>query len=179
MITMKPPAPHRPRSVHPRPGTSPAGSLLVTWLADGAEVSDGSDDGDPGNPTVNFRGEKRTNATHQSITDPESRLYRKAAGQQGRLCHSAHALMENRNGLLVDVSVASAQDYTEREEALRMVRRTRARQPVKVSTLGADARYDGGPFGQEHRRATARPACGALEEPASAYLSLHQLTGTQ
>jgi len=110
------------------------------------KVSDGADDDDPGNPTVNFRGEKRSNATHQSITDPEARLYRKAAGQQSRLCHSAHALMENRNGLLVDVSVAPANGYSEREEALRMVRRTRETQGVRVSTLGADAGYDAGPF---------------------------------
>jgi transposase len=115
---------------------------------DGAveKVSDGSDDGDPGNPTVNFRGEKRTNATHQSITDPEARLYRKAAGQASRLCHSAHALMENRNGLLIDVSVAAADGHAERKEALGMVRRTRERHEVKVSTLGADAGYDAGPF---------------------------------
>lgn len=124
------------------------GSMKSFRRRDGAQekVSDGSDDGDPGNPTVNFRGEKRTNATHQSITDPEARLYRKAAGQPSRLCHTAHALMENRNGLLVDVSVAPANGYAEREEALRMVRRTRARQQVKVSTLGADAGYDAGPF---------------------------------
>jgi len=124
------------------------GSMKSFRRRDGADqkVSDGSDDGDPGNPTVNFRGEKRTNATHQSITDPQARLYRKAAGQQSRLCHSAHALMENRNGLLVDVSVAPANGYAEREEALRMVRRTRERQEVKVSTLGADAGYDAGPF---------------------------------
>ncbi len=124
------------------------GSMKSFRRKDGTDqkVSDGSDDGDPGNPTVNFRGEKRTNATHQSITDPQARLYRKAAGQQSRLCHSAHALMENRNGLLVDVSVAEANGYAEREEALRMVRRTRARQQVRVSTLGADAGYDAGPF---------------------------------
>lgn len=124
------------------------GSMKSFRPRDGAQekVSDGSDDGDSGNPTVNFRGEKRTNATHQSITDPESRLYRKAAGQPSRLCHTVHALMENRNGLLVDVSVAAANGYAEREEALRMVRRTRARQQVKVSTLGADAGYDAGPF---------------------------------
>lgn len=124
------------------------GSMKSFRRRDGAEqkVSDGSDDGDPGNPTINFRGEKRTNATHQSITDPEARLYRKAAGQASRLCHSAHALMENRNGLLVDVAVAPANGYAEREEALRMVRRTRERQQVRISTLGADAGYDAGPF---------------------------------
>ena len=91
------------------------GSMKSFRRKDGAQekVSDGSDDGDPGNPPVNFRGEKRTNATHQSITDPQARLYRKAAGQPSRLCHTAHALMENRNGLLVDISVAAANGYAE------------------------------------------------------------------
>lgn len=110
------------------------------------KVSDGSDDNDPGNPTVNFRGEKRSNATHQSITDPEARLYRKAAGQASQLCHSAHALMENRNGLLIDISVARADGYAEREEALDLVRRARKTHPVAVKTLGADAGYDAGAF---------------------------------
>jgi transposase len=124
------------------------GSMKSFRRKDAADqkVSDGADDDDPGNPTVNFRGEKRSNATHQSITDPEARLYRKAAGQQSRLCHSAHALMENRNGLLVDVSVAPANGFSERDEAIRMVRRTRKKQGVKVTTLGADAGYDAGPF---------------------------------
>lgn len=110
------------------------------------KVSDGSDDGDPGNPTVNFRGEKRSNATHQSLTDPEARLYRKAAGQPSRLCHSAHALMENRNGLLIDISVAQADGHAERTEALAMIERTRERQKVRIRTLGMDAGYDAGPF---------------------------------
>ena len=124
------------------------GSMKSFRRKDGTDqkVSDGSDDSDPGNPTVNFRGEKRTNATHQSITDPQARLYRKAAGQASRLCHSAHALMENRKGLLIDISVAAADGHAEREEALRMVRRTRERQQVRVRTLGADAGYDAGPF---------------------------------
>jgi transposase len=124
------------------------GSMKSFRKKDGVakKVSDGSDDSDPGNPTVNFRGEKRSNETHQSLTDAEARLYRNAAGQQSRLCHSAHALMENRNGLLVDISVAQADGHAERTEALAMVRRTRERQKVKIRTLGMDAGYDAGPF---------------------------------
>jgi transposase len=110
------------------------------------KVSDGSEDGDAGNPTVNFRGEKRSNQTHESLTDPEARLYRKADGQPSRLCHSAHALMENRNGLLIDVSVAQADGHAERAEALAMVKRTRERQKVRIRTLGMDAGYDAGAF---------------------------------
>ena len=61
---------------------------------------------DPGNPVVDFRGEKRSNETHQSRTDPESELARKAPGQPSRLAFSGHALMESRNGLLVDLLIA-------------------------------------------------------------------------
>lgn len=95
--------------------------------------------GDPGNPSVNFRGEKRSNATHCSTTDPESRLMRKANGQQARLCFSAHALMENRNGLLVDLKVGIG--YVEREAAIEMLER-QARKRIRPRTLGADRGYD-------------------------------------
>ena len=57
---------------------------------------------DPGNPAVNFRGERRANATHQSTTDPEARLAKKGAGKEAKLCYSANALMENRNPILID-----------------------------------------------------------------------------
>jgi hypothetical protein len=57
---------------------------------------------DPGNPSVDFRGERRTNATHASITDPDACLYKKAKGQEAKLCYVGHILMENRHGLVVD-----------------------------------------------------------------------------
>jgi len=57
-----------------------------------------------GIPTVNFHGERRSNATHQSTTDPEAKLAKKGAGKEAKLCHSANALMENRHALLVDWS---------------------------------------------------------------------------
>ena len=63
---------------------------------------------DTGNPTVNFRGERRSNTTHQSTTDPEARLARKGAGKEARLCYSANALMENRNTILLDFQVEPA-----------------------------------------------------------------------
>jgi transposase len=86
---------------------------------------------DPGNPTVNFHGEQRTNATHWSLTDLDALLTRKGAGKEAKLAFSLNVLMENRHGLCVDVSVARATGTAEREEALRMVRRQRAhgRQP--------------------------------------------------
>jgi len=76
---------------------------------------------DPSNPTVNFHGEKRGNETHVSTTDPEARLARKGHGKEAKLCFSAHALMENRNGLLVDLRVDHATGTAERENALAML----------------------------------------------------------
>jgi transposase len=109
-------------------------------------VSEGSDDDDGGNPTVNFRGEKRKNDTHQSVVDPEARLYRKSYGVGAKLCHGAHVLMENRHGLVVDVSVSEANGRSERTEALRLVRRAKRRHGLRMRTLGADKGYAAGPF---------------------------------
>lgn len=74
---------------------------------------------DPGNPSVDFRGERRTNATHASTTDPEARLYKKAEGQEAKLCFLGHVLMENRNGLVVQATVTPA--TAERDAALALV----------------------------------------------------------
>ena len=74
---------------------------------------------DPGNPTVNFHGERRSNATHQSTTDPEAKLAKKGAGKEAKLCYSANALMENRNGLLIEFVVEPADGYAERKSARR------------------------------------------------------------
>ena len=114
--------------------------------SEAARVSDGSDDDDQGNPTVNFRGEKRSNRTHRSLTDPEARLARKSKGVGSQLAHAAHVLMENRNGLVVDVSVSEANGRAERQEALTLVRRTRRRHRLRLKTLGADKGYAAGAF---------------------------------
>ncbi|TMB17609.1 MAG: IS5 family transposase [Deltaproteobacteria bacterium] len=76
---------------------------------------------DKGNPTVNFHGEKRSNQTHESKTDPDSRLARKGAGKEAKLSYAQHALMENRNGLLVELLVTQASGTAEREAALEMM----------------------------------------------------------
>ena len=94
---------------------------------------------DPGNPTVNFRGEKRSNATHQSTTDPQARLYRKSQGHEARLAYLGHALMENRNGLVVDTRVTRATGRAERETALAMLEAVPGSRRL---TLGADKGYD-------------------------------------
>ncbi len=98
-------------------------------------------DGDPGNPTVDFRGEKRSNTTHVSTTDPESRLMRKSLGQQSKLSYAAHALMENRQGLLIDFQVTPATRRSEWEAAKKMLSR-QAQKRIKPKTLGGDKGYD-------------------------------------
>jgi hypothetical protein len=86
------------------------GTLIEAWASlksfrrKSAESSKRSDD-DPGNPSVNFHGERRSNETHQSTTDPEALLARKGKGKEAKLCYSANALAENRNFLLVDFQV--------------------------------------------------------------------------
>jgi transposase len=123
------------------------GTLIEAWASlksfrpKGEKPSDRPTDGDPGNPTVDFHGEKRRNATHQSTTDPESRLMRKAKGKEARLSFGAHALMENRHGLLVDLQVTPATGTAETEAAETMLKR-QGRRGVKPKTLGGDKGYD-------------------------------------
>jgi transposase len=110
------------------------------------KVSDGADDDDPGNPTVNFRNEKRGNKTHRSLVDPEARLARKGEGKPAMLSHSAHVLMENRHGLCLAVAVDQADGYAERVQCDAMLDHVRRRHGLKPKTLGADAGYRDGCF---------------------------------
>jgi hypothetical protein len=73
------------------------------------------------NAEVDFHGQKRSNETHASRTDPEARLYRKGPGKEAKLCFMGHALMENRNGLVVDACLTEADGHAEREAALAMI----------------------------------------------------------
>ncbi len=98
------------------------------------------------NPSVNFRGERRRNETHRSTTDPEARLARKGKGQPALLCHSGHALMENRHGLCLDIAVAAADGHAERETAEKLLRRFRRRHGVKPETVSADRGFAAGEF---------------------------------
>ena len=93
------------------------------------------------NPTVNFRGERRSNATHQSTTDPEARLAKKGRGKEAHLAFLGHALMENRHGLLVDFVLSEASGTAEREMAPKLVEQARQR-GFHPRTLGADKSYD-------------------------------------
>ena len=111
---------------------------------------------DPGNPTVNFHGEKRSNTTHESTTDPESKLARKGNNHAAKLSYSAHVLMENRNGLCADISVAPATGDAEWVEAVRMIDR-QAFNGIRPSTLGADKAYDVRRFVEDLRQRGVTP----------------------
>jgi IS5 family transposase len=126
------------------------GTLIEAWAGlksfrpKGEKPEDRDPPDDPGNPTVNFHGEKRSNETHQSTTDPDAKLARKGNSQAAKLCYLANALMENRNGLLVDLRVEQATGYGERVGALAMLDQHLS-EPERV-TLGADAGYDTADF---------------------------------
>src|SRR5438067_8508278 len=96
---------------------------------------------DPGNPTVNFHGQRRSNTTHQSTTDPEALLAKKGKGKEAHLAYSGHALMENRYGLLVDFHLSQATGTAERDAVPKLIEQARER-GFHPCTLGADKGYD-------------------------------------
>jgi len=98
-------------------------------------------DADPGNPSVDFHGERRSNATHQSTTDQESRLLRKGKGKEAKLVFMAHVLMENRNGMLMDFQVTEATGTAERDAVPVLLDQARER-GFHPKTMGADKNYD-------------------------------------
>jgi transposase len=99
-----------------------------------------------GNPSVDFHGQKRTNQTHQSTTDPEARLARKGDGAPALFAHSGHVLAENRRALCLDIRVAAADGYAEREMAEKTLRHVERRHGLKPRTLGGDKGYEAGEF---------------------------------
>ncbi len=101
------------------------------------------DGGSPSNRWVDFHGEKRSNATHQSRTDPDARLCRKGPGKEAKLSYMGQALMENRHGLLVDFQMTVATGTAERDVVPRLIREARHR-GFHPRTLGADKGYDTG-----------------------------------
>jgi len=118
------------------------GTLIEAWAGHKSfKPKDSSDDDSngPGNPDVDFRGQKRTNDTHASTTDPDARLYRKSHGTESKLCFAGHVLMDNRYGLAVDSRLTTATSRSEREAALEMALAVNVR---TRATLGADKGYD-------------------------------------
>ena len=143
------------------------GTLLEAWAShksfkpnpttgedtDGTDGTDGTDDDDvrPAgrNSEVDWRGQKRSNTTHSSTTDPEARLARKSMNTAARLCYSGHLLMENRNALIVDAELTGATGYAERDTAAEMLGRLPKRK--RRRTVGADKGYDTAGFVAEVR----------------------------
>ena len=122
------------------------GTLIESWASVKSfkrrdKSKDSRPPDDPGNPTVNFRGEKRSNETHESTTDPEAKMATKGNGQTAKLSYAAHVLMENRNGLCADVALTQAGGTAEWDGALMMLDR-QLEAGIKPRTLGADAGYD-------------------------------------
>jgi len=133
------------------------GTLLEAWASmksfrpkDGG----GRRGGGGRNAEADFHGEKRSNATHQSSTDPQARLYRKGQGQEAKLCYLGHALMDNRHGLIVDTRTTEAGGRAEREAGLAMMT---ARPGTDRLTLGADKGYDTKNFVEGLRCANVSP----------------------
>ena len=108
------------------------------------------------NAEVDFRGERRSNATHASTTDPDARLFRKSQGTGAMLCFMGHTLMENRNGIVVQADLTRADGHAERQAALDMVHRHSPGSTRRL-TLGADKGYDSADFVADLRRACVTP----------------------
>src|SRR5829696_3137824 len=118
----------------------------------------------PRNPDVDFRGQRRTNATHRSTTDPEARLYRKGPGQETRLRHIGHALGENRYGLIVGVTVTAANGTAERAAAVDLIDAFRELSGWDPATVGLDKGYDSGDLFLDLETRGVEPH-GALAKP--------------
>ena len=108
------------------------------------------------NAEVDFKGEKRSNKTHASVTDPDARLYKKSPGAGAMLCFIGHTLMENRNGLIVQGDLTQADGHAERKAALDMVHRHSPGSTRRL-TLGADKGYDAAGFVSDLRQACVTP----------------------
>jgi transposase len=134
------------------------GTLLEAWAgAKSFQRKDGKTPpppDDPGNPTVNFHGEKRSNQTHASKTDPDAKLARKSAGKEAKLSYSGNLLVENRNGLIVNAEVFEANGTAERDAALVMLEQIPDTKPV---TVGGDKGYDTADFVAECRHLRVTP----------------------
>ena len=125
------------------------GTLIEAWASlkslrpKGDNRNDHTPPDDPGNPSVDFHGERRQNATHESTTDPEARLAKKGAGTEAKLCYTESVLMENRNGIMLDLRVGQASGRAEREQGLAMLEAVCGQQRI---TVAGDKGYDTAEF---------------------------------
>jgi len=139
------------------------GTLVEAWASlKSFRAKDGSDEppGPGRNGERSFHGEKRSNATHASTTDPDAKLYRKSSNVAAKLCFIGHALAENRHGLIVEADATRASSRAEREAALAMIERHDPGSERRL-TLGADKGYDTRGFVAECRRLCVTPHVAA------------------
>ena len=135
------------------------GTLLEAWAgAKSFQRKEGknppSSDDDPSNPTVNFHGERRSNRTHESKTDPDAKLARKSEGKEAKLSYSGNLLVENRNGLIVNAMVWEANGTAERDTALVMLEQIPGQRRL---TVGGDKGFDTAEFVTECRHMQVTP----------------------
>jgi transposase len=133
-----------------------------------ARDKDGPDDSNgfkSRNAAVDFHGQKRSNATHESSTDPDAKLIRKGEGQPALLSHALHAIVENRHGLVLAVEVNSPLGNSEPTTALSLVDRIKKRFQIRPKTLGADKGYDQGPFLNELEKRKITPHVAVKDGP--------------
>ena len=134
------------------------GTLIEAWASlksfQRKDQNPGPPPEDPGNPTVNFHGERRSNDTHESTTDADARLARKGNGKEAKLSYNGNLLTENRNGLIVNTEVFQANGTAERDAALIMLEQLPGTRPA---TVGADKGYDTRDFVAECRHLHVTP----------------------
>ena len=133
------------------------GTLVEAWASlKSFQPKDGktTPPDDPGNPTVDFHGEKRSNQTHESTTDPDALLARKGNGKEAKLSYNGNLLIENRNGLIMTTELLQANGTAERDAALVMIEQLPGNNRV---TVGADKAYDTKDFVAECRNMQATP----------------------
>jgi len=134
------------------------GTLIEAWASQKSfqrkDQSEKPPPDDPGNPTVDFHGERRSNETHASTTDADARLARKSGGHESKLAYCGNVLIENRNGLVVDTELLQANGTAERDAALLMTERIGGSKRV---TVAADKGYDAQEFVQEIRGMNVTP----------------------
>ena len=163
------PATQPPPSVDggtPTPGASPPSADGVPAVPSSPPPSPASANGfKPRNAEVDFHGQKRTNETHASKTDPEAKLYRKGRGKEAKLSHMGHTLTDNRNGLIVGVDATEASGTAERAAALKMLDELKAKHGRTPKTLGADKGYDDGAFFRDVESRGIEPHVPLVKDP--------------
>ena len=135
------------------------GTLIEAWASmKSFQPKDGWGEppGTGRNGKLDFHGQKRSNETHASTTDPDARLYKKAEGQAAKLCHMGHVVMENRNGLVVEATLSKATGTAEREAAVDMIEHSGTHR----ITVGADKAYDTADFVADMRGLSVTPHVG-------------------